>query len=280
MKKRIPTDPTRPAVLAAIAENERKGAFDAHTDPVDLSMCLPVTPDFPYIPRGAGLRLRRFFTRAVKVYPFTRKVNKSMFRTRVCGRENLKGIGAAIITCNHINKFDCLVVQHACRPNRPLVVGASFNNMKGAFGDCMRAGGLLPLGTDLATMRAFTAGVKHHLSHGKRVLIYPEQAMWWSYEKPRPMKDGAFDLAARNGVPVVPMFITLRPSGLFDDNGIEAKYMTLHIMPPIYPDAALSYRENVTRMREENMRLCREKYKEVYGAYPVYTTEVAPVEVH
>lgn len=272
MKERpVETDPTRPSVLASIAEYERAGQFDRHADPVDYSLALPVTSDFPYIRRGMRQKSLAFFRRVFEVYPFTRRVcGKRMFNVRVEGRENLRGIGAAVLTCNHVNKFDCLVVQWACRRNRPFVVGAPFNNMKGHFGDLMRAGGMLPLGEDLAAMRAFDAGVRYHLAHGKRVLIYPEQAMWWYYEKPRPMKDGAFTIAARNKVPVVPLFITFRPSGRFDGNGIEHKFFTLHVMPPIYPDENASYRENATRMKEENMRLCREKYKEVYGHEPEY----------
>lgn len=276
-KKTVVTDPTRPAVLAEIERLEREGSFDTHADPVDMDIVIPVTPDFPYVPRGLK-RFSYFLTRVFKVYPFTKKVNREMLGTKVEGKENLKGIGAAILTCNHINKFDCLAVQYACRPNRPLVVAANFNNMRGSFGDCMRAGGMLPLGTDLATMRRFTKAIAHHLAHGKRVLIYPEQAMWWLYEKPRPYKEGAFDLAVRNKVPVVPMFITLRPSGVFDGNGIEHKHFTLHIMPPLYARENLSYRENVAFLREENMRLCREKYKEVYGAYPTYSTPTGHME--
>jgi hypothetical protein len=46
-------------------------------------------------------------------------------------------------------------------------------------------------------------------------------------------------------------------------------------MPPLYPRQDLSFRENVSWLRDENMRMCREKYKEVYGKYPEYTTEQA-----
>lgn len=272
MIKKVHTDPTRPAVLAKIAELEREGRFDEHTDPVDMSIAMPVTPDFPYVPKTLRQKCVTFLRRRFVVYPFTRKTCKKDFDLEIKGRENLCGIGAAVITCNHTTKFDCLAVQYALRPNRPYVVAASFNNMKGRFGDLMRAGGMLPLGTDLATNKAFLGAVRHYLANGKRILFYPEQAMWWNYEKPRPMKDGAFDIAVRNGVPVVPLFVTFRHSGLFDDNGIEHKYLTLHIMPPIYPDKASGFRSEIARMKAENERLCREKYKEVYGAYPQFTT--------
>lgn len=264
----VPTDPTRPAVLAKIAELEREGKFDTHADPVDMSIALPVTTEFPYIPKKLSQRLAYFLRRHFVVYPFTRRVNREMFQTEVKGRENLADIDGAILTCNHVNKFDCMVVQQACRPNRPFVVAAHFNNMKGSFGEAMRAGGMLPLGETPAVMRRFLRAVQTLLARGKRVLIYPEQAMWWYYEKPRPYKEGAFSIAVKNGVPVVPMFITFRPSGRFDENGIEHKFMTLHIMPPLYARPELGYRENVEYLRTENMRLCREKYREVYGSYP------------
>ena len=44
--KKIATDNSRPAVLARIAELEKAGRFDEHTDPVDMSIAMPVTPDF------------------------------------------------------------------------------------------------------------------------------------------------------------------------------------------------------------------------------------------
>ena len=47
--KKIATDNSRPAVLARIAELEKAGRFDEHTDPVDMSIAMPVTPDFPYV---------------------------------------------------------------------------------------------------------------------------------------------------------------------------------------------------------------------------------------
>ncbi len=269
--KKTATDATRPAVLARIAELEAAGRFDEHTDPVDMSIAMPVTPDFPYVRTAFRDKCDTFFRRHFVVYPFTRKVCRKDFDLQIKGKENLRGVGAAIVTCNHFTKFDCLAVQYALRPNRPFVVAAHFNNMRGSFGDAMRAGGMLPMGSgDLATTKAFLFAVRHYLTHGKRVLVYPEQAMWWFYRKPRPMKDGAFDLAVRNGVPVLPLFITMRPSGNIDDNGIEYPYLTLHIMPPITAPAELGFKDKVRFLREANERLCREKYREVYGEEPTY----------
>ncbi len=267
-------DETRLGVLADIEKYERLGEFDRHIDPIDESICLPVDENFPYIPRGT-LRLKYAFERIFYVNPFIKKTNRRDLRTEVVGRENLKGVGAAIVTCNHVNKFDCLAVKYAARGHKTYIIGARFNNMSGFLGEMMRAGGLLPLSDSPTAMKSFNRAISKRLSEGAFVVCYPEQAMWWNYEKPRPFKDGAFSLAVMNKVPVVPMFITFRHSGELDSNGIEIKYMTIHIMPPIYPEEGAGRRHNVAAMREKNYRMCCEKYEEFYGRPLEYTTKEA-----
>lgn len=263
---------TRLQVLSDIEKYERLGEFDRHVDPVDMSMALPVDESFPYIPRGFT-RVKYALERAFVVNPFRKKANKKMLCTQVYGRENLEGVHSAIVTCNHVNKFDCLAVQHAAKGHRVYIIGARFNNMKGFLGEMMRAGGMLPLSDSMAAMKNLNRAISHYLKKGEFVACYPEQAMWWNYEKPRPFKDGAFSLAVMNNVPVLPMFITFRHTGKFDENGIEIKHFSIHIMKPIYPKEGLSRRENIAYMREENQRMCREKYEEVYGIPLEYTTE-------
>ncbi|MBO7310216.1 MAG: 1-acyl-sn-glycerol-3-phosphate acyltransferase [Clostridia bacterium] len=263
---------TRLQVLSDIEKYELLGEFDKHIDPVDMSIALPVNEDFPYIPKGF-LRVKYAVERAAYVNPFRRKANKEILRTQVYGKENLKGVKAAIVTCNHVHKFDCLAVQYAAKGHKTYIIGAKFNNMKGFMGEMMRAGGLLPLSDSMGAMKNLNKAISEYLKKGCFVTCYPEQAMWWNYEKPRPFKDGAFSLAAINNVPIVPMFITFRSSGKYDDNGIEIKYFSVHIMKPIYPKEELPRRKNVDYMRDENYRLCCEKYEEIYGKKLEYTTK-------
>ena len=84
------------------------------------------------------------------------------------------------------------------------------------------------------------------------------------YEKPRPFRDGAYFHAVKNNVPIIPMFTTFRHTGEFDAEGIEIKYLTVHIMPPIYPKENVSDKENIAFMRELNYEMCKNKYEEIY----------------
>lgn len=66
------------------------------------------------------------------------------------------------------------------------------------------------------------------LSEGNCLLIYPEQSMWWNYRKPKPLKPGAFDMALKNHVPVVPCFITMSDSDLVGADGFSVQEYTPH----------------------------------------------------
>ena len=95
--------------------------------------------------------------------------------------------------------------------------------------------------------------------------------MWWNYKKPRPFKAGAFKMAHRAGVPVLPMLITMQDDETrVDENGYPVQRHTLHILPPIYPDTTLSEKESAEKMKDEAYALCKAKYEEVYGVPLTY----------
>jgi 1-acyl-sn-glycerol-3-phosphate acyltransferase len=103
------------------------------------------------------------------------------------------------------------------------------------------------------------------LSRNEKILIYPEQAMWWNYRKPRPLKDGAFRLAAKNNAPIIPFFLTMRDSERIGADGFPIQAYTVHILPPIYPDPEKTVRENTEIMKNRNFELWKEVYESTYG---------------
>ena len=108
---------TRAQVLSDIQKYELLGEFDRHVDPVDYSIVLPVTKDFPYVRRGLD-KVKTAFRYRFVVKPFRRKIVRDVIKPEVYGIENAKGISSAVITCNHVNKFDCLALQHAFRKQK------------------------------------------------------------------------------------------------------------------------------------------------------------------
>lgn len=258
-------------IFEKIAQLEAEGKFDSHLNPVDESVVLPVDENYHYEkPFWEWLKYR--IEECFIVIPYVCYINLHMTHTKVSGRENLKGVRSAVVTSNHIYMFDCLAMRYALRGHRLYTVAAPFNNMKGFLGEMMRAGNMIPLGATFGGMRKFNAYVKKLLEKGNYVMIYPEQAMWWMYEKPRPYKKGAYHYAAQHQVPVIPCFITLadgNPDRMTSD-GLPVKNFHIHIMPPVYPKPELSIQENIRYLMEENARLTKAKYEEVYQKPLVY----------
>ena len=128
----------------------------------------------------------------------------------------------------------------------------------------MRHGNTLPLSSNPETMKKFWDGMKTLLNRGEKILIYPEQAMWWNYRKPRPMKIGAFRMAVKYNVPIIPVFITMKDSDVLDDDGFYVQELYVHYLPPIYPDEDFSEIDRANQMMKKNYDLWVKKYEEFY----------------
>lgn len=264
---------TRHEVLAEIEASEQKGVFDNHIDPIPQEIVLPVDEKYHYPNQWTTAeRLKRWAENVFLVRPFTLWETSQQLHTRYVGRENLRGLKAAVLTCNHITKFDCLVVKRGALGHRTWVVAASFNNMNSLLGELMRAGGMLPLNTTPHGMMNFNRMTEEVLKKKKEfLLVYPEASMWWNYKKPRPYKNGAFGLAVKYNVPVVPQFITLREGRRCDGEGLNEPELTLHILKPICPQPGLDRRENIRFLKKAAFDACRRVYEETYGIPLSYT---------
>ncbi len=253
---------------------ELEGIFNKDTEENSFDGCEPLTENFPYIRKGFKHSIKHFiFTTALKAY--SKKINKELTNLTILGKANLKGVKGAIVTCNHVSKVDSFAVRAAVGYNINYVA-ADFNNWKGLMGDIGRNTGFLPLPSDLNKnlMRKFNQSIEYYLKKGRKILIYPEQAMWREYKKPRPMKNGAFHYAVKHNVPILPLFITIKDKAdSLDEQGRKnfGDY-TIHILPAIYPKHDLSNKENVDYLRQTNYHLWKEKYEAIYKIPLEYIT--------
>jgi len=139
----------------------------------------------------------------------------------------------------------------------------------------MKNCGVLPLSSNMQTMKLFLRAVDNMLKKGEFILVYPEESMWPDYKKPKPLKDGAFKFAVKNNVPVLPVFITLENSEFTDKKTKEKRPIithTVHILEPIYPKAELSAKENIKYMKDLNYEMWVKVYEDFYGKKLEYTT--------
>lgn len=272
-EKRAAARAEREEILRKIAALEAAGGESCFVDVEPDPPGHPLAPDeVDYLQKRPANRIKSFFARRLAdlaLLWFGRDL-----RITLEGEENLRGLsrtGGAIITSNHFSKFESLCVQKAAKkvPGRHRfwrVIKGNNVFIPGLIGFLMKHCDTLPLSTNLRTQRLFGESLSAILRAGGLVLIYPEQAMWWNYRRPRPHKPGAYFYAAKNGVPVIPLFVTMQDQpGRTDGAGFPKQAYTVHILPPIYPDPAKSLRENERDMMAQNERLCQQVYFRTYG---------------
>ena len=123
-------------------------------------------------------------------------------------------------------------------------------------------------------MKKFLKACEELLSRGNYILIYPEQSMWWNYRKPKPLKPGAFSIAVKNQVPVLPVFITMEDSETIGDDGYPVQEYTIYFEKPIYPDPNKTNKENENAMMEKNYEVWKKIYEDFYKTPLVYLNEM------
>lgn len=267
----------RVAVIEKIGELEAKGKFDV--DAEDDPPTLPLEEDVDYAKKKLISRMKAAAAfKAARVFVKNLIENKQLIIKDIVGLENLTSLeGGAIITCNHFNAFDSfamqLVYDHADTKKHKffrVVREGNYTNFPGFYGFLMRNCNTLPLSSGFKNMQKFMSSVSEILKDGHFILVYPEQSMWWNYRKPKPLKKGAFSMAAKNNVPVLPCFITMQDSDVLGEDGFYVQEYTVHIGKPIYPDPDSAVGENAERMKDENYLLWKDIYENNYGIPLVY----------
>ena len=277
--------PYRTEVLRRIEEYERLGYFDR-----DVENDPPSRPLRPGEVDYTGKKWRtRFTTRMANHIArsyFEDCISRGELIIReVRGKENFAAVAnqGTLITANHFNAYDNYAVYKAIEPYLgkrmlyKIIREGNYTSFKGLFGFFFRHCNTLPLPSNHHVFREFRDGLSVLLERGEKVLIYPEQAMWWNYRKPRPLKPGAFHFAAASNVPVLPIFISMEDTDRLDTDGFPLQAYTLHILPAIVPDPRLNVRENADKMCNENFLLWKQTYESVYGIPLTYTTQTSEV---
>lgn len=258
-------------ILKKIEEYERDEKFDidVEDDPESYEL-FPNQID--YLNKKITNKIATFFANRAATKFFEKLIkNKQFIIEKVTGLENFTKVkGGAIITCNHFNPCDSYAVWRSVRDIMGrkriyrVIREGNYTNSPPPFGFIMRHCNTLPLSRNFETMKKFYSALDTLLKRGEKVLVYPEQAMWWNYRKPRPLKSGAFNFAVSSGVPVIPVFITMQDSDILDPNGFYVQKYTVNFLEPIYPERVLTKRQNIDKLREKNFEEWKKCYEDFY----------------
>lgn len=259
-----------------IEEYESKGMFDVdvNEDP-ETKELLP--KDVDYLCKKFSSKVKRNIANFIADHYFKRLIKKDVIIIdRIEGEEKIKDAlqNGAIITCNHFSPFDNYIIFHCIRKYLPkkylykIIREGNYTSFKGLYGFFFRHCNTLPLSSNMRTMMNCMEAINTLLKSGESILIYPEQAMWYNYKKPRPFKIGAFKFAKKANVCILPLFISMKDDARLDQDGYPIQRHTLHVLDPIYPtDGDAETLKNIAYFR------CKEKYEEVYGKKLIYSKE-------
>ncbi len=278
----IEKSPDRLAIMAEIEKLEREGKFDV--DPEKDPPTIELEPDqIDYLRRSITDKLKARTANKIGETFLNNLLRKNkLIIKEINGIENLNKVKTgAMLTCNHFNPFDSFTVEKVFRTSNQIknkklykvIREGNYTNFPGLYGFLFRNCDTLPLSSNMRTMTIFMKAVDEILQRGDFILIYPEQSLWWNYKKPKPLKSGAFRLATRNNVPVIPIFITMQDSDKIGDDGFPIQEYIVNIKEPIYPDENLSEKENTVIMKEKNSEVWKEIYEDFYKIPLTYTTE-------
>ncbi len=193
---------------------ERPDKLDEHIIKIKNQKRKVVFDDkYPYRPRNIFFRLWSAFCRLLLIAVF----NPCMvlkYHLYIFGNENRKKLRrkSFVMTVNHVHYFDHISVGTNLFCWRKIYYTTLDLNIKRPFiGFLLRSFGGIPLPSgSISGMKKFNEDVSYLLKHKKPILYSPESSLWPFYREIRPYKRGAFSVAVKNDVPVLPIVLLFK----------------------------------------------------------------------
>ena len=167
-------------------------------------------------------------------YPILKVLTKIVYDLKIEGRENIDFLEkGAISVSNHVLFLDCAMVGLAWGLKR-----VYYTTLEGSFKipfvrkliKLLRA---MPIPEKIKNREYFIKAIEEILNNGNFVHFYPEASLFPYYKKIRNFKNGAFSIAVKNDVPIVPMVFTFREPKGIRKIFKKKKDVTLKILKPV-----------------------------------------------
>lgn len=212
-----------------------------------------IDENYQYIKEG---KVFSFFSNLLYygiAFPILAILNKIVYDLKIEGKENIKNLQTgAISVSNHVLILDCTMIGLSFGLKK-----VYFTTREGSFKipfirkliKLLRA---IPISSNISHKEEFIKELDKAIQERKIIHFYPEKALWPYYEKIRNFKNGAFNFAIRNNVPIIPIVITFRaPKGirkLFK----RKKDVTVKILEPIkYTEKKENSKEAIQKLKDK-----------------------------
>jgi len=221
--------------------------------------------NYSFRPRNIFQRMwLRFFRRlAITVFHVHWDFAQSV---KLRNKKNLMGLRKKgfVIVVNHVNLFDDVSVCSTIFHWRMVYFTTLEQNIRRPMiGFYLRSLGGIPIPvSSVSGMRKFESDVSELLKKGIPVIYNPETALWPYYREIRPFKRGAFSMAVKSDVPILPITITFKRKK--KRNGKFKYKMFLNIGTLIERDKNLSDKEASEKLMNDTHEYMSKVAKEFY----------------
>lgn len=195
-----------------------------------------VNEKYKYVPTNIFFRIISWIVYYIIAVPILSILLKLVYDLKIEGKENIKNLqGGAITVSNHVLVLDCAMVGLAVCGKKKIFYTTQSESFQIPFVrkliKLLRA---IPIPKGVKNKERMVKEISNLLKDNKFVHFYPEAILYPYCNKIRHFKNGAFDLAIKNDVPVVPIVIKFRqPKGIRKILK-RKKDATLKILEPIY----------------------------------------------
>ena len=195
-----------------------------------------VNEKYKYVPTNIFFRIISLIVYYIIAVPILSILLKLVYDFKIEGKENIKNLqGGAITVSNHVLVLDCAMVGLAVCGKKKIFYTTQSESFQIPFVrkliKLLRA---IPIPKEVKNKERMVKEISNLLKDNKFVHFYPEAILYPYCNKIRHFKNGAFDLAIKNDVPVVPIVIKFRqPKGIRKILK-RKKDATLKILEPIY----------------------------------------------
>ncbi|MCR4872032.1 MAG: 1-acyl-sn-glycerol-3-phosphate acyltransferase [Bacteroidales bacterium] len=209
---------------------------------------------YPYLDKSLTFRIWHFLIYLV-TWLVAFPANWIRFGIKIEGREKIRRnrelfANGMMTVCNHVHRWDMICVLQAMRYRRAWIPMYA-QPFRGKDGFLMKAIGGVAIPEELSGLRAFDKAMDELHANKQWIHLFPESCSWRFYAPLRPFKTGAFNMAYRHGLPVVPLVISFRPrTGWRKLFGKGEPLLTIHMGDPIVPDLTVPRKAEVARIRD------------------------------
>jgi 1-acyl-sn-glycerol-3-phosphate acyltransferase len=143
------------------------------------------------------------------VVALMRIVDLLVYRVRIKGRENLPRAGGAVLVSNHTLLLDPGILAHAIRPHRTYFTMLEETALIPYLGTFVRLLGGVPIPERPGALRALDTAARTALRELGFIHFFPEGECYRENQEIQAFHPGAFLLACRLNVPLVPITTVL-----------------------------------------------------------------------